>query len=64
MNIISAMASGVKKNYYCCLLLTQHIYYFWNSAAFIYSSIDRTVKQNIYYLCASFFFLKFHLPQG
>ena len=45
-----------KKTDYCCLLLTQHRYYFWNSVAFTYSSIDRTVKQNIYYLCASFFF--------
>ena len=45
-----------KKHYYCCLLLTQHKYYFWNSAAFAYSSIDLTVKENIYFLCASFFF--------
>ena len=63
MNIISAMASGVKKHYYCCLLLTQHKYYFWNSAAFAYSSIDLTVKQNIYYLCASFCFSNSNYPQ-
>ena len=45
-----------KKNYYyCCLLFTQHKYYFWNSASFAFSSIDLTVKQNIYFLCASFF---------
>ena len=36
--------------------MTQHKYYFWNSAAFAYSSIDLTVKQNIYYLCVSFLF--------
>ena len=50
-NIISAMASGVNY-FYCCLLLTQHKYYFWNSAAFAFSSIDLTVKQNIDHLYA------------
>ena len=54
MNIVSAMASRVSY-FYCCLLLTQHKYYFWNSAAFAFSSIDLTVKQNIYYLYASLF---------
>ena len=47
----------------CCLLLTQHKYYFWNSAAFAYSSIDLTVKQNIYYLCTSFFPSNSNSPQ-
>ena len=61
MNIIPAMAYEVNYFYYC-LSLTQHKYYFWNSAAFAFSGIDLTVKQNIYHLHA-YFFLRFQLPQ-
>ena len=51
-----------KNHYYCCLLFTQHKYYFWNSEAFAYSSIDLTVKHNIFFICVPHFILKFQLP--
>ena len=61
-HVCNGIWSKKKDYYYCCLLLTQHKYYFWNSAAFAFSSIDLTVKQNMYYLCASFFFSQIPTP--